>query len=114
MIEEILYDFLSEKMSTPVKTEIPKDPPLKFYLIEKTGGSETNFIKRATVAIQSYGSSLFEAAEQNELLKKTILAADGLIMLDSIVSVALSSDYNYTDTTTKRYRYQAVFEIVHY
>ena len=114
MIEEILYDFLSAKMSTPVKTEIPKSPPTKFYLIEKTGGSQANFIKRATVAIQSYGDSLYDAASLNETLKETMLAPDGLITLDSIVSVNLSSDYNFTDTTTKKYRYQAVFEIVHY
>ena len=113
MIEAILYDFLSHKVSIPVKTEIPKTPPEKFYLIEKTGGGETNFIKRATVTIQSYGDSLYDAASLNETLKETILAADGLITLDSIVSVKLSSDYNFTDTTTKKYRYQAVFEIVH-
>lgn len=114
MIEVILYDFLTSKMSVPVKTEIPQAPPLKYCLIEKTGGSETNFIKRSTVAIQSYGQSLYDAASLNEVLKETMLAADGLIMLDSIVSVNLSSDYNFTDTTTKKYRYQAVFEIVHY
>ena len=114
MIEETLYDFLSAKMSAPVYTEIPKSAPLKFYLIEKTGGSETNFVKRATVAIQSYGTSLYEAASMSETLKETILAANGLVTLDNIVSVRLSSDYNFTDTTTKRYRYQAVFEIVHY
>lgn len=114
MIEAILYDFLSQKVSIPVKTEIPKMPPAKFYLIEKTGGGETNFIKRATVTIQSYGDSLYDAASLNEIVKETILAADGLITLDSIVSVKLSSDYNFTDTTTKKYRYQAVFEIVHY
>lgn len=114
MIEQILYDFLSERLSVPVMTEIPSNPPLSFYLIEKTGGSENNFIKRSTVTIQSYGTSLYNAASLNEILKETILAADGLIMLDSIVSVNLSSDYNFTDTTTKKYRYQAVFDIVHY
>ena len=36
------------------------------------------------------------------------------IALEQIVSVSLNSDYNYTDTTTKEYRYQAVFDIVHY
>ena len=114
MIEVILFDFLSSKMSVPVKTEIPQEPPLKYCLIEKTGGSETNHIKRATVVIQSYAESLYDAANLNETVKETILAADGLIMLDSIVSVNLSSDYNFTDTTTKKYRYQAVFDIVHY
>lgn len=112
MIETILYNFLSEKVSTPVYTEIPTNPPSSFYLIEKTGGSQKNNIKRTTVTIQSYGTSLYNAASLNEVLKETIL--DGLIMLDSIVSVNLSADYNFTDTTTKHYRYQAVFEIVHY
>lgn len=114
MIETILYNFLSEKLSTPVYTEIPSNPPSSFYLIEKTGGSQKNNIKRATVTIQSYGTSLYNAASLNEILKETILAADGLIMLDSIVSVNLTADYNFTDTTTKKHRYQAVLEIVHY
>lgn len=114
MIETILYNFLSEQLSTPVFTEIPSNPPSSFYLIEKTGGSQKNNIKRATVTIQSYGTSLYNAANLNEILKETILAADGLIMLNSIVSVDLTADYNFTDTTTKRYRYQAVLEIVHY
>lgn len=114
MIETILYDFLSEKVSTPVYTEIPTNPPSSFYLVEKTGGSQNNNIKRATVTIQSYGTSLYNAASLNEILKETILAGDGLIMLGSIVSVNLTADYNFTDTTTKKYRYQAVFEIVHY
>ena len=39
---------------------------------------------------------------------------DELIELGIIASVRLNSDYNYTDTTTKQYRYQAVFDIVHY
>ena len=32
----------------------------------------------------------------------------------SISAVRFDSDYNFTDTDTKHYRYQAVFEITHY
>ena len=38
-------------------------------------------------------------------------AVKGLVELDSISGVHLNSDYNFTDTETKRYRYQAVFDI---
>lgn len=34
--------------------------------------------------------------------------------LDEIASVKLDNDYNFTDTETKEYRYQAVFDITYY
>lgn len=114
MIEKIILDFLSSKVSTPVKTEIPQNPPTNFYLIEKTGGSQAINIKRSTIVIQSYAESLYEAANLNDIVKEYMLGSEGLLTLNEIVSVVLGSDYNYTDTTTKKYRYQAVFEIVHY
>ena len=115
MIEITVYDFLKENLLAPVYTEIKKNPPSKMVTIEKTGSSETNHIKTSTFAIQSYGKSLYEAAELNEVVKEVMMdGLDGLAGLDEIVSVGLNSDYNFTDTTTKKYRYQAVFNIVHY
>lgn len=115
MIEITIYKFLKSKLSAPVYTEVQKDPPKKMVVIEKTGGSERNHIPRSTFAIQSYGASLQEAAELNEAVKEAMMdGMTGLIALNEIVSVNLNSDYNYTDTTTKKYRYQAVFDIVHY
>ena len=115
LIEELVYNFLNENMTVPVYTEIPSNPPKKMIVLEKTGSSQSNFIKQSTFAIQSYAKSLFEAAELNEQLKEIVMdGLDGLASLNEIVSVGLNSDYNYTDTTTKKYRYQAVFNIVHY
>ncbi len=115
MIESIVYDFLSDNMTVPVYMEIPSDPPTKMIVLEKTGSSQENLIKRATFAIQSYGKSLFEAAGLNETLKEIMMdGLDGLLSLDEISAVNLNSDYNFTDTTTKKYRYQAVFDIVYY
>lgn len=115
MIEITVYDFLKENLLAPVYTEIPNNPPSKMVTIEKTGSSETNHIKTSTFAVQSYGKSLYEAAELNEIVKEVMMdGLDGLAGLDEIVSVNLNSDYNFTDTTTKKYRYQAVFNIVHY
>ena len=78
--------------------------------VERTSGSG-QFVKESTVAIQSYEESMFKAAELNELVKEAMF---DMIELDYITKVTLNSNYNYTDTATKEYRYQAVFDIVHY
>ena len=112
MIEKTIYDYLNTLDGVKVFTEIPKDFPGNFYLIEKTGDMRENHINRATIAIQSYGETLYDAMVLNDSLKGYML--DGLISLDTISGVKLNSDYNYTDTSTKRYRYQAVFVVTYY
>jgi hypothetical protein len=113
MIEKTILDYLnSAELPARAYTEMPKTPPTTLYLIEKTGDSQTNRVNTATVAIQSYGGSLYEASSLNEELKDAMM--NGLIRLDGISGVKLNSDYNYTDTTTKRYRYQAVFLVTYY
>ena len=113
MIEKIVFDYLTGfGLSAPVYTEIPKNPPSKFFVIEKTGGSMENHISSSTLAIKSYADSLYDAATENEEIKEAMLY--GLIESPDIASVELNSDYNFTDTKSKRYRYHAVFDIVHY
>lgn len=113
MIEVVLLDFLKESgLEAPVYSEVPKEPPSSFYTIEKTGSSLNNHIYSSTFAIQSYGASLYEAASMNEALKNVML--DGFLANPLVSNVELNSDYNFTDITEKRYRYQAVFDIVHY
>lgn len=112
MIEVTILNYLNEKLSTPVYMERPKETPSKFYILEKTGGAQENHINSSTFVIQSYADSLYNAASMNDEVKSVML--DELIELGIIASVRLNSDYNYTDTTTKQYRYQAVFDIVHY
>ena len=63
------------------------------------------------VAVQSWARTLLEAAELNEQVKAAMRrAADR----DEIAHVRLNTDYNFTDTSTRHYRYQAVFDLVHY
>ena len=113
MIEKILYDYLNnfDGLLASVYTEMPKTFPGKMYLIEKTGDSQKDQINTATITIQSYGGSLYEAMVMNEAIKEIML--DDLLSLDSIGSVKLNSDYNFTDTTKKQYRYQAVYDLVY-
>ena len=111
MIETIIQDHLTDAGFTAYM-EIPEGggtPP--FVLIERTGGGEENHLSSATVAIQSYGATLYEAAALNERVK---VAMDQIVELPEIAACDLNSDYNYTDTTKKKPRYQAVYSLVYY
>lgn len=108
MIELTVLNYLKSELSVDVYMEIPIDPPETFVLLEKTGSSRTNMLNTATIAAQSYAGSLQEAATLNETVKA---AFDNMIELNAISACRLNSDYNFTDTTTKKYRYQCVYVI---
>lgn len=112
MIEATLIAYLSEKLSVEVYAEYPENAPAQFVLIEKTGSGITNRLSRATVAAQSYGDTLLDAIELNEQVKEVM--DDLPDELDSITRSKLNTDYNFTDTSTRKYRYQAVYDITYY
>ena len=110
MIEKILLDYLGTKLTVPVLMEVPEDDVTSFVVLQKTGSAKTDHIPSATIAAQSYGSSKYEAAQLNETVKSAI---EGAIELNEISKVELNSDYDFTDTATKRYRYQALYVITY-
>lgn len=111
MIEKKVLDWLDTQLSVPVYMERPLDVPESYVLLEKTGSSMENWIYSVMIAVQSYAPTLLGAAQLNELVKAAML---NMIERGDVSSVRLNSDYNYTDTATKSYRYQAVFDIVAY
>lgn len=111
MIEKITQDYLNDTMSAPAYLQIPDNPPEKFLIIEKTGGSVENFLKGAVLAIKSYAGSLYDAAQLNEELKT---AMQNIAVLGEISSCKLNTDYNFSDTARGINRYQAVFDIFYY
>lgn len=111
MIEKIILDYLTEKLNVPVYMEVPEKPDECFVVVEKTGSGVENRVYSAMITIQSYGKTLEQAAELNEEVKGWMEIANELA---EIGACRLNSDYNYTNTSTKSYRYQAVYDIVHY
>ena len=119
MIEaKIIQYLISEGLSigTNVYAERPKNIPPYYVVIEKTGSSTDNMITTSTIAIQSVadslqGGTMLDAISINDEIKDAMF---DFIEDDEIVRIGLNSDYNYTDDSTKEYRYQAVFEITHY
>lgn len=111
MIEEIVSLYLDNSLGVSVYAERPDEPPGSYIIIEKTGGGVSDHIRRATLAIQSYGATMHQAAQLNE---RVIEAMNGLISLNSVTRSQLNSDYNFTDPQTKEYRYQCVYDITYY
>lgn len=108
MIEEIIKSYLNRNLLVPAFLETEDIMPKRYVLFEKTGSSKKNCINGTTFTFQSYAESLYEAAKLNEEVKTVV---ENLIVLNEISKAKLVTDYNYTDNSTKKYRYQAVFDI---
>lgn len=112
MIEATVRDYLAQKLNNvPVYLDIPADPPARFVSLEKTGSSRTNQVDTATFAIQSWDGRKYSASVLNQRVKEAMY---DIVELDAIGAVRLSSDYDWTDTEKKHYRYQAVFSLTYY
>ena len=66
MIEKTILDYLTTELDVSCYMEVPKTAPSSFVVIEKTGSNHKNRIFTATVAIQSYAESLYNAAELDD------------------------------------------------
>lgn len=110
MIETTVIKHLSNALRVPVYAERPEKPEESYVIVEKTGSSRTNYVDHAMIAIQSYAATMLGAAELNEEVKA---AMDDLISIDKVSESRLNSDSNFTDISTKQYRYQAVYDITY-
>lgn len=110
MIEIVIRNHLEKILKVPVYLEKEENMPDSYVIFEKTSGGQKNQINSASFAFQSYAKSMYEAAMLNEELKSAVLK---LQWSKEVGGVRLNSDYNFTDTTSKKYRYQAVFDITY-
>lgn len=111
MIEIIVLDYLSGALLVPVYPEVPEDPPGRFVVLKKADSRREDFLYQSMFLVRSYGGTLLEAAQLNEQAKAAMLA---ITKLPEVSGCYLTGDYNFTDTATKRHRYQAVFDIYHF
>lgn len=91
--------------------EYNRNDDYRFVVIQKTGSAKTNKICESTVALQSYAPTVYDAAVLNETVKELM---ERFVSEDRITGVSLNSDYEFTKTSTKQPRYQAVYNIYHY
>lgn len=110
IIEVYLIEYLTKELGIPIYGQEEDAEDGAYVVVEKLGSYAENFTRHATIALKSYGTTLLESAELNERVKE---AMDNIIKKPDISYSKLNSDYNYTDTTTKKYRYQAVYDLVY-
>ena len=110
MIEKLLLAYLNEHLDVSVYLEEPEQKDDSYVIIEKTGSGKENHLCTAMIAVQSIGASMSAVIDLNEQIKKVLDDMN----IPEVCSIHLNSDYNFTDSETNRYRYQAVFDVTHY
>lgn len=111
-IEAYTIEYLIPKRKTDrVYAEAPEDLSGEFYVIDKIGSETANQITTTTIAVQSWADSKVRASEMND---EVIIDMKAFTDKPKISAVRLTSDYNFTNTAKKKYRYQALFDITHH
>lgn len=111
LIEEFYVNYLSDRIALTVSGSVRHPMPDSFVTVERTGSGMENKIRSATIAVQCWATTRDEAANLCETVEGIML---GSVADANISRCSLNSSYDFTDTTTKRYRYQAVFDVVHF
>lgn len=113
MIETTVINYLKKKFPDEiVKAEVPKGMPDRFITVEKTGSQQLGIgLFQSTIAVQSWDTTKNKAAE---LSGEVCEALRSMPDEEDEVTRSKGSDYDFTDTATKRHRYQAVFTLTHY
>ena len=108
--EQFFINYLNQNLDgVQASGDEPQPAPERFVTVEQVGGGEENLITRADIAVQSWAPTRAEAAALNQ----TVIATMKRSVEESEISKChLDTTYNFTDTTKKRPRYQAVFEVV--
>ena len=114
IIEKEVRDYLINKniAAGHVYMEIPGDDSEgdEYVLIQKTGNGYENFLESPTITIQAISkTSRYNAAVLNEYVKGVMSLLRNHVT--DVFRCRLNSDYDFTNTQTKEYRYQSVWEL---
>ena len=114
MIVDAIINYLNNSdLGIPAFAEIPKQGvPEEFIIIEQTGSPQENQIDRSTIVTRSYAQSMERAADLAYDLDYIMM--NDLLEMDLVSGVKRNTIANFTDLTTKQYRYQSVYVITHY
>lgn len=113
-IEQIVNEYLSEQFEdiAPVFGIYPDNAPYKLIATTFTGRRIVDHLNSVVVAVQCYSGTVLSCAEMNELVISAMLQLPERSA--RVSEVTLNSGGNFPDTTRKRNRYQAVFNITYF
>ncbi len=114
-IEAVIIEYLNRsdvELDAQAFGEIPEKAPDEFYVVELTGGGQTDHINQSTIAIKSHAKSRARAADLAYDVDNVMI--NNLPELDYVSGVKRNTVANFTDLATKGYRYQGVYVVTHY
>ena len=109
-IEKIVIDYLKNKLNIPAYAEKPENAPDEYLIVERVGGSISNFIRMSEISVRCISTTMYNASVLNDKVISAMLDIDDC---NPISHCSLEEDSNYTDTTTKRYRNRSIFKVVY-
>lgn len=109
MIEFLMIKFLDAVLDVPTFAERPEKPPKSYVIAEKTS-SGGNFVTESTFTFYCYAETLARACKLSNQVKKILENTPP----EWILKAEFQSDFNATETSTKKYRYICIFDIYHY
>lgn len=123
LCEVLNYLYQRGYLACPCYAEEPEeyDRPEAYHIIELTGEDGYDHVWTASMTIQTYGRTLLEASKLAKELRNAIrylneygLDNEELEMYPGYGDVGglyVDTQYNWTDESTKRYRYQTIIEV---
>lgn len=113
MIEATIIQYLTAQdlpgIGAHIYGETPAENiPENYVLIRRTGGSMANYIRQYNIYTETVGKDRLTTLQNHEAVVSAMLAIRDHT---DIMSCRLNSDYDATNTRTKEYRYQALWQI---
>lgn len=97
-----------ELEGVPVVAEVPVDRPKRFVTVERVGGGNREFVDRASLAVQAWAGSRFDAAT----LADTVRVVVGMLpTVEQVARVDVGSVYNWPDPDSRQSRYQITVDV---
>lgn len=109
---EALRPYLADAVGVPVYAEVPRERPVQFVTIERTGGDAELFgaIDRPILAVQSWAESNREASRLAASVDEAMLHAPWYVQ--NLMSCERNTLLSYPDPDSRTSRYQGLYELV--
>lgn len=112
-IEELVISYLIGRnipgIGRNVYAEVPVDIPDNYVLIRRSGGSQADYIRNYNVYTETISRTDKLTAARNH--EAVIGAMNEIRDYTDVFRCALNSDYDATNTATKEYRFQALWQM---
>ena len=100
-IEAKLINWININMDYPAYSEVPAKRPKRFFTVERVGGSRSQFVDSATIAVQCWADTRAGACELAYCFDDRI---DLLQYEDFIYKVSRNSLANFSAPDSERYQ----------